>query len=175
VDSGSVNFESRAPVPEPFTETSPGLSRLTDSIRSLEQWYAADFERRVTGLTEVLKNQITEELRAHYSSELNAQVDKVQKQYEDRLSTQMRQWEMQRETLMREIDELRRKVPNNDVMTEIAATEAIMTVSVDRSNREFERVAPDAASLSRILQARIEELETKAYLRGLKFRLPDGM
>jgi phosphoribosylformimino-5-aminoimidazole carboxamide ribonucleotide (ProFAR) isomerase len=151
------------------------LGRLTDSIRSLEQWYAADFERRVAGLTEVLKNQITEELRAHYASELNAQVDKVQKQYEERLSTQTRQWEMQRESLMREIDELRRKVPNNDVMTEIAATEAIMTVSVDRSNREFERMAPDAASLGRILQARIEELETKAYLRGLKFRLPDNL
>jgi len=175
VESGSVNFESRAPLSEPFTETSPGLNRLTDSMRSLEQWYAADFERRVIGLTEVLKNQITEELRAHYSSELNAQVDKVQKQYEERLSMQSRQWEMQRETMMRELEELRRKVPNNDVMTEIAATEAIMTVSIDRSNREFERMAPDAASLGRVLQARIEELETKAYLRGLKFRLPDSM
>jgi hypothetical protein len=175
VDSGSVNFESRAPVPEPFTETSPGLSRLTDSIRSLEQWYAADFERRVTGLTEILKNQISEELRAHYSAEASAQVDRVQKQYEERLAMQTRQWEMQRESLMREIDELRRKVPNNDVMTEITATEAIMTVSVDRSTRELERMAPDAASLGRMLQARIEELETKAYLRGLKFRLPDNM
>jgi hypothetical protein len=175
VDSGSVNFESRAPVPEPFTETSPGLSRLTDSIRSLEQWYAADFERRVTGLTEVLRNQITEELRAHYSSDLNAQVDKVQKQYEERIAMQTRQWEMQRESLMREIEELRRKVPNNDVMTEISATEAIMTVSVDRSTRELERMAPDAASLGRMLQARIEELETKAYLRGLKFRLPENI
>ena len=114
-------------------------------------------------------------MRAHYSSELNAQVDKVQKQYEERLSMQSRQWEMQRETMMRELEELRRKVPNNDVMTEIAATEAIMTVSIDRSNREFERMAPDAASLGRVLQARIEELETKAYLRGLKFRLPDTM
>ena len=175
MDSGSVNFESRAPVPEPFTETSPGLSRLTDSIRSLEQWYAADFERRVTGLTEVLRNQITEELRAHYSSDLNAQVDKVQKQYEERIAMQTRQWEMQRESLMREIEELRRKVPNNDVMTEISATEAIMTVSVDRSTRELERMAPDAASLGRMLQARIEELETKAYLRGLKFRLPENI
>jgi hypothetical protein len=151
------------------------LSRLTDTIRSLEQWYAADFERRVTGLTEVLKNQISEELRAHYASELNAQVDKVQKQYEERISMQTRQWEMQRESMMREMEELRRKVPNNDVMTEIAATEAIMTVSIDRSNRELERMAPDAASLGRIMQARIEELETKAYLRGLKFRLPDNM
>jgi hypothetical protein len=141
----------------------------------LEQWYAADFERRVTGLTEVLKNQITEELRALYSSELNAQVDKVQKQYEERLTLQTRQWEMQRESLMRELEELRKKVPNTDVMTEIAATEAIMTVSTDRSSREFERMAPDAVSLGRILQARIEELETKAYLRGLKFRLPDNM
>jgi hypothetical protein len=150
------------------------LSRFTDTIRSLEQWYAADFERRVTGLTEVLKNQITEELRAHYSLELNAQVEKVQKQYEERLSMQTGQWDMQRESLMREIEELRKKVPNHDVMTEIAATEAIMTVSVDRSNREFERMAPDAASLGRILQARIEELETKAYLRGLRFRTPDN-
>ena len=174
VESGPVNFESRAPVPETFTETSPGLSRFTDTIRSLEQWYAADFERRVTGLTEVLKNQITEELRAHYSLELNAQVEKVQKQYEERLSMQTGQWDMQRESLMREIEELRKKVPNHDVMTEIAATEAIMTVSVDRSNREFERMAPDAASLGRILQARIEELETKAYLRGLRFRTPDN-
>jgi len=175
VESGSVNFESRASVPEPFAEASPGLSRLTDSIRSLEQWYAADFERRVTGLTEVLKNQITEELRAHYSSELTAQVEKVQKQYEERMSIQTRQWDMQRENMERELAELRRKIPSNDVMTEIAATEAIMNVSIDRSNRELERVAPDAASLGRVLQSRIEELETKAYLRGLKFRLPENL
>lgn len=175
MDSGPVNFESRAPVPEPFAEPTPGLSRLTDTVRSLEQWYASDFERRVTGLAEVLKNQITEELRAQYSAELNAQVDRVQKQYEERMSTQTRQWDLQRETLEREVAELRKKIPSNDVMTEIAATEAIMSVSVDRSNRELDRVAPDAASLGRIVQARIEELETKAYLRGLKFRLPENM
>jgi hypothetical protein len=50
-----------------------------------------------------------------------------------------------------------------------------MSVSADRSTREIERVAPDAASLGRVLQARIEELETRAYLRGLKFRLPENM
>jgi hypothetical protein len=176
VESGSVDFDKkRAPVPESFTETSPGLGRLTDTIRSVEQWYAADFERRVTGLTEVLKNQINEELRAHYLLELNAQLDKVQKLYEERLSMQTRQWETQRESLVREVEELRKKVPNNDVMTEIAATEVNVTKSSDRTNREFERMAPDAASLGRILQARIEELETKAYLRGLKFHLPDNI
>ena len=175
MDSGSVNFESRASTPEPFAEAAPGLSRLTDSIRSLEQWYAADFERRVTGLTEVLKSQITDELRTHYSSELNAQVDRVQKQYEERLASQLRQWELQRDNMEKELVELRRRVPSNDVMTEIAATEAIMNVSMDRGNRELERVAPDAASLGRILQSRIEELETKAYLRGLRFRLPENL
>ena len=175
MDSGPVNFESRAPVSEPFAEPTPGLSRLTDTVRSLEQWYAADFERRVTGLTEVLRNQITEELRAHYSAELSAQVDRVQKQYEERMAIQARQWDVQRETLEKEVAELRRKVPTNDVMTEIAATEAIMSVSVDRSNRELERVTPDAASLGRVVQSRIEELETKAYLRGLKFRLPENL
>jgi len=171
VESGSVNESS----PEAFGEASPGLSRLTDSIRSMEQWYAADFERRVAGLTEVLKKQITDELRAHYALELSAQVEKIQKQYDERIVIQTGQWEILRESLVREIGELRKKVPNNDVMTEIAATEAIMTAATDRTNREFERMAPDAASLGRILQARIEELETKAYLRGLKFRLPDNI
>lgn len=172
--SGPVDLESKAPVPEPFTEASAGLGRLTDTIRSVEQWYAADFERRVTGLTEVLKNQINEELRAHYLLELNAQLDKVQNLYEERLAMQTRQWDMQRESLVREIEELRRKVPTKDVMSEITATEATITVASDRTNREFERMGPDAASLGRILQARIEELETKAYLRGLKFHLPDN-
>ncbi|HET9220826.1 MAG TPA: hypothetical protein VFR18_27850 [Terriglobia bacterium] len=173
MDSGPVNFESRPP--EPFAEPTPGLNRLTDTVRSLEQWYAADFERRVNGLTEVLKSQISEELRAQYAAELNAQVERVQKQYEERMTTQSRQWDQQRDSMEKEIAELRKKVPNNDVITEIAATEAIMTVSADRSARELERVAPDAASLGRVLQARIEELETRAYLRGLKFRLPENM
>ena len=173
MDSGPVNFESRSP--EPFAEPTPGLNRLTDTVRSLEQWYAADFERRVNGLTEVLKTQISEELRAQYAAELNSQVERVQKQYEERMTTQARQWDQQRESMEKELMELRKKVPSNDVITEIAATEAIMSVSSDRNNRELERVAPDAAALGRVLQSRIEELETRAYLRGLKFRLPDNM
>ena len=176
MDSGSFNYEggsgAQEAVPEPFTGTSPGIDRFADSIRSLERWYAADFERRVAGLAEVLKNQVTEEMRAHYSSEMNAHVERARSQYEERMATQTRQWEIQREAMQREIEELRRKVPSNDVLGEIAATENIVSLSMERNSREFERMTPDAASLGRILQSRVEELETKAYLRGLKFRLP---
>lgn len=174
MNSGS-DSKRKAPVAEPFPETSPGLNKLTDNIRSLEQWYGADFERRVAGLTEVLKSQITEELRAQYSAELNAQVERVQKQYEERMAMQTRQWDTQRELMEKELAELRKKAPSNDVLTEIAAIEAILSISVDRSARDSERVAPDAASLGRLLQSHIEELETKAYLRGLKFRLPENL
>jgi hypothetical protein len=175
VDSGSFKQESgtQETVPGPFSGTSPGIDRFADSIRSLERWYAADFERRVAGLAEVLKNQITEEMRAHFSTEMNAQVERVRTQYEERLSNQTRQWELQRETMQREIDELRRKVPTNDVLSEIAATENIVSLAMN-GNHQAE-LTPDATSLARVFQRRVEELETKAYLRGLKFRLPENL
>jgi hypothetical protein len=150
------------------------LDRLIDGVRSLEQWYAADFERRVAGLTELLKNQISEELRAQFSVELNSHVERIRRQYEERIYTQAGQWESQRVLLEKEIEDLRRRVPSGDVMNEIASTEAVVGASMDKGSLEIQRLIPDAASLSKLLQSRIEELETKAYLRGLKFRTNDS-
>lgn len=159
---------------EPFTGPAPKLDRLIDGVRSLEQWYAADFERRVAGLTELLKNQISEELRAQFSVELNSHVERIRRQYEERIYTQAGQWESQRVVLEREIEDLRRRVPSGEVINEIAATEALIGASVGKGSLEIERLIPDAASLAKLLQSRIEELETKAYLRGLKFRTSDN-
>jgi len=149
------------------------LNRLIDNVRSLEQWYAADFERRVASLTEILKNQITEELKSQFSSELNAHVERARSQFEERLYTQASQWQLQRESLEKELEELRRKLPSNDVLKEIAAMEAAVSKYTNRGSLELEGLTLNAGSLGKLLQGAVEELETKAYLRGLKFRLPN--
>ena len=158
---------------EPFSGPSPKLNRLIDGVRSLEQWYAADFERRITSLTEILKNQITEELRSQFSLELNSYVERARSQYEERLYTQASQWQSQRESMEKEIEELRRKLPSNDVLNEIAATEAAVSKYTNKSSLELQGLTLDAGSLGKLLQGAVEELETRAYLRGLKFRLPN--
>jgi hypothetical protein len=149
------------------------LNRLIDNVRSLEQWYAADFERRVASLTEILKNQITEELKSQFSSELNAHVERARSQFEERFYTQASQWQLQRESLEKELEELRRKLPGNDVLKEIAAMEAAVSKYTNRGSLEVEGLTLNAGSLGKLLQGAVEELETKAYLRGLKFRLPN--
>jgi len=149
------------------------LNRLIDNVRSLEQWYAADFERRVASLTEILKNQITEELKSQFSSELNAYVERARSEFEERLYTQASQWQLQRESLEKELEELRRKLPSNDVLKEIAAMEAAVSKYTNRGSLDLEGLTLNAGSLGKVLQGALEELETRAYLRGLKFRLPN--
>jgi hypothetical protein len=158
---------------ELFSGTSPKLNRLIDNVRSLEQWYAADFERRVASLTEILKNQITEELKSQFSSELNSHVERARSQFEERLYAQASQWQSQRESLEKEIEELRRKLPNNDVLKEIATTEAAVSQYTNKGSLELEGLTLNAGALGKLLQGAVEELETRAYLRGLKFRLPN--
>lgn len=161
--------------PEPFAGTSRKLDRLVDGVRSLEQWYAVDFERRVAGLTEMLRSQITEELRNQFSQELSAHVDRIQREYDERFSKQAKEWHVILETRQKEIEELRLKIPTNDVMGEIAAAESALGQFADEQSMEVERLIPDAVALGRLLQARAEELEKKAYLKGLRFRLPENL
>ena len=169
VESGASTDSAK----EPFSGPSPKLNRLIDGVRSLEQWYAADFERRISSLTEILKNQISEELRSQFSSELNSYVERARSQYEERLYTQASQWQAQKESLEKEIEELRRKLPTNDVLQEIATTEAAVNKYGNKGSLGLEGLTLSAGSLAKLLQGAVEELETKAYLRGLKFRVPN--
>ena len=75
--------------------------------------------------------------------------------------------------LRSQIEELRRKLPSNDVWKEIAATESAVSQYTNKGSLELEGLTLNAASLIKLLQGAVEELETKAYLRGLKFRLPN--
>lgn len=175
LEPGNFEVGSLESSPEPFAGTSRKLDRLVDGVRSLEQWYAVDFERRVAGLTEMLRNQITEELRNQFSQELTTHVERIQREYDERFSVQAREWHSILESRQKEIEELRLKIPSNDVMGEIAAAEAAVSQFTDEQSIELQRLMPDAVTLGRLLQTRAEDLEKKAYLKGLKYRLPENL
>jgi flagellar biosynthesis chaperone FliJ len=172
LNSESVHLETEPAdlSKEAFSAPFPKLDRLIGGMRALEQWYAQDFERRIAGLTELLRTQITEELQAQFSSEMVSQVERFRRQYEERLYVQSNQWESQRQGLEKEVQELRRS--GKAVLEEISTTEVLLSKSAQKGNSELERQTTDAASLGKLVQMRIEELELKAYLRGLRFRLP---
>ena len=152
---------------------SPAADRLNDGVRSIEHWYLQDFERRVRALAEKLRSQITEELKTQFDSELNSRIEVIRREYEERLYAQASEWQSERAQLIREIQELRKGVPSKNVQDEISATEAVMGTTVNKTSRELERLIPDTPSLLKLLQSRVEELEMKAYLRGLKFRIKE--
>jgi hypothetical protein len=120
-----------------------------------------------------LRSQITEELKTQFDSELNNRVEAIRREYEERLYAQASEWQSERAQLIREIQELRKRVPSKDVQDEISATETVMGATVNKTSRELERLIPDTTSLLKLLQSRVEELEMRAYLRGLKFRIKE--
>ena len=158
---------------DPVNIGEPAADRLNDGVRSIEHWYLQDFERRVKALAEQLRSQITEELKTQFDSELNSRIEVIRREYEERLYAQASEWQSERAQLIREIQELRKRVPSRDVQDEISATEAVMGTTVNKTSRELERLIPDTSSLLKLLQSRVEELEMKAYLRGLKFRIKE--
>lgn len=152
-----------------FSKPTPFLDRLAVGVRALEEWYAADFERRVTEITGVLRNQISEELRAQFTTELNASVERTRKQYEERAYMQFERWESERVSLKKEIEELQSRLPGKDIFNEIAVTESAIGRSQEEYRHGVERDIASADALGQLLQKRAQQLEFQAYLKGLKF------
>ena len=124
----------------------------------------------IAGLTEMLKNKIGQELRAQFVAELDARVERTKNDYEERLAARTREWDLERASLEREIAELRTKIPTQDVLSEIAAAEAAISAS---QAHDLEEVMPDAATLGKLFQSRVQEFEALSYLKGLRFALPE--
>ena len=152
-----------------FSKSTPYLDRLAVGVRALEEWYAADFERRVSEITGVLRTQISEELRAQFTTELNASTERTRKQFEERAYMQFERWEAERQSMKKEIEELQSRLPGNELFNEISATES----SIGRAQEEFRidgaRDISSADALGQLLQKKAQQLELQAYLKGLKF------
>jgi hypothetical protein len=152
-----------------FSKTTPFLDRLAVGVRALEEWYAADFERRVTEITGVLRNQISEELRAQFTTELNSSTERIRKQFEERSYVQFEKWETERFSLKKEIDELQNRLPGKNLLNEIAVTESAIGRSQADCRLDAERDISSADALGQLLQKRAQQLELQAYLKGLKY------
>jgi len=156
-------------VKDTFSKPTPFLDRLTVGVRALEEWYSADFERRVSEITGVLKTQIGDELRAQFTTELNAASERTRKQFEERAYMQFERWESERQAMKKEVEELQSRLPGKALFDEIASTESCIGKSQAESRMEADRDITSADALGQLLQKRAQQLELQAYLRGLKF------
>jgi len=170
-ETARLDDASQEAAMDPLSDQLPKLDRLISGVRALEQWYAADFEKRITAMVAMLETQIRQELRAEFTAELSAQAARTREQYEESVYEQFGKWDLQRQLLEKEIAELRAKAPSNNLLAEIAATEKTLASSEEKASQELQQLMPDAASISRMLQARVDQMTLQAYLRGLKFRV----
>jgi len=129
--------------------------RLTKQVRTLEKWYSTEFERRMKEMAEVLRKELQiqlEEVRAQYKNGSQALQDKV---LQDKVKVEQPQKQASGQTSM------------EHVLKEIARAEAAAV----QCTADLERmVADDSVAIGRLLQIRTQELELKAYLRGLNFQ-----
>ena len=154
-----------------FSKTTPFLDRLAVGVRALEEWYAADFERRVTEITGVLRTQISDELRAQFTAELNASAERTRKQFEERAYMQFERWESERVAMKKEIEVLQSQLPGKDLLNEIAVTESAIGSTQAECRIDAEREITGADVLGQLTQKRAQQLELRAYLKGLKYAI----
>jgi regulator of replication initiation timing len=147
------------------------VDKLATRIRSLEDWYAVDFRRRLTELTQVLHGEIVDSLRAEFNAGFQQKIENVRTEYKERLQAHLNQWHSENSLLQREIGELKKQVSNESVLDEIVRVEQALqkcTAQIEMS------ISDDSVVLGKLLQIRTQELELKAYLKGLNFRLTPG-
>jgi hypothetical protein len=141
IENGSMLANKTSPNGPPVED------RVVKHVRDLEAWYQAEFERRLAELTELLNAQLRDqilELRTHYEnlnkSPSQSPVDTPQA--------------------------ATGAFTPEKILKEIKRNEAV----ANNCASELERmVGDDSVSLGLLLQMRNQQLELKAYLRGLKF------
>jgi hypothetical protein len=116
--------------------------RVVNRVRALEDWYSKELGRRLEDLAEIL------------NAELQAQIEEVQAEYEKRCQDlQKNSVQLPRVHSQKLLDEITRSERD-------AATCAVRLETL---------VPDDSIALGELLKIRAQELELKAYVRGLKF------
>jgi hypothetical protein len=132
-------------------EGPPTEERVVKQVRALEAWYAAEFQRRLTELTELLNNH------------LQVQIEELQQHYERRVQIMQEKTKANAAVVMAQSPER--------LLEEIKLTQVVAY----KCTSELERMlADDSVNLGLMLQMRNRELELRAYLHGLKFSLENG-
>src|SRR5262245_44983751 len=95
------------------------LTHQADAVATtLDVWYTADFDRRLSEIIQLLQTQIVERTRAEFTLELQSRVNSIQSQYEE----SKREWDSDRKAMQEEIENLRTQKASSGVLEEIART-----------------------------------------------------
>jgi hypothetical protein len=151
-----TNTGSDAPLDpaEPFSNP-PKLDHVVGNVRILEEWYSSTYRRRITEITQLLSNQITEEVRCQFEQERRPLIEPADSQSESNL-----------DSLKQEIAQLKQGSQFNAGFSEIDRIEK----QINEIEAELEHsFTVDSVPLSRLLQLRTTQTDLKSYLRGLKF------
>src|SRR4249920_2199144 len=139
---------------EPFSNP-PKLDHVAGNVRILEEWYSTTYRRRITEITELLSNQITEEVRCQFEQERRPLIEPADSHSESTV-----------DSLKKEIAQLKEGSQFNDGFSEIDRIEKQISEIEAELEHSF---TVDSVPLSRLLQLRTTQTDLKSYLRGLKF------
>ena len=139
---------------EPFSKP-PELDQLVGNVRVLEEWYSSTYRRRITEITQLLSNQITEEVRCQFEQERRPLIEPADDQSNSTI-----------DSLKKEIAQLKEGSQLNDGFSEIERIEKQIIEIETELEHSF---TVDSVPLSRLLQLRTTQTDLKSYLRGLKF------
>jgi hypothetical protein len=143
---------------EPFSNP-PKLDHVAGNVRILEEWYSSTYRRRIGEITQLLSNQITEEVRCQFEQERRPVIEPV-------MDPVVNQSESIIDSLKQEIAQLKQGSPVNEGFSEIDRIEK----QINEIEAELEHsFTVDSVPLSRLLQLRTTQTDLKSYLRGLKF------
>jgi len=153
---------------EPFPNP-PELAHIAGNVRILEEWYSATYRRRIVEITQLLSNQISEELRCQYEQDGKSLIVPSDDQSESII-----------ESLKQEIAQLKQAIPINGGASQSndgAFQSNDETGEIDRIEKQINEIEAelehsftvDSVPLSRLLQLRTTQTDLKSYLRGLKF------
>ena len=159
------------PANEAQSKGAPIEERVVKQVQALEAWYAAEFEKRLSALTEMLKMQLQiqiEELQQHYERREKAILDKAAL---DKAVLEKANLEKAQATVPTVVAVHNAAHDPEKLLEEIKRTEAV----AQKCAAELERmVGDDSVNLGLLLQMRNHQLELRAYLRGLKYGSEDG-
>jgi len=139
---------------EPFSNP-PELDHLVGNVRILEEWFSATYRRRITEITQLLSNQITEEVRCQFEQERKPLMEPADSQSASII-----------DSLKKEVAQLKDESQFNDGLSEIDRIEKQISEIETELEHSF---TVDSVPLSRLLQLRTTQTDLKSYLRGLKF------
>jgi chromosome segregation ATPase len=143
------------PLVEPLSQLATELSRIAAEIQAVE---CSHLERMETA---------SAELRKQVEVEVQAQVASVYAGFEERLRSAAAEWDAERQSLQKQIEQSRRTHSNDHGREEeVARTEAALA----QIDREIQAMLDDPnGDLSQIMRKNALKSELQAYFKGLTF------